>query len=149
MFHKIRIETDPDNTLIKHVYMDGNEVEFVTAAEVRVAVDEVPHVTLDILADRIEVDMEAEVTENVTYKDAYLKMPMECLGLSVRAYNAVRRGSIRQNGKYTYDTNRTVGDVLQAYKSGRLAQYRMLGDKTFREIEEKLKAKGIAGGEKD
>lgn len=140
-FHDFRIETDETGTC-KKIFIDGVEQRGVTACDIRLRPDEVPSVRLEYSFTNIEAALSACAVETTkTYTDGFIDRELECLGLSGRAYNALKRGI--WNTWSDADFNRTIADVLIAYRTGHLKKYHGMGNKTYLEVVEKLKEIGL------
>jgi DNA-directed RNA polymerase alpha subunit len=140
-FHDFRIETDETGTC-KRVIIDGVEQKGVIACDVRLRPDEIPTIRLEYHFTSIEAALSAGRIEAVkTFTDSVLDKGLEYLNLSVRAYNCLKRGvwDTWMNAEH----NNTIADVMIAYRTGHLKQYKGLGNKTYREIIDKLKEYGL------
>ena len=141
MLHDIKIETSEDGAC-KRIYIDGVEQMGVTACDIRLRPDEVPTVNLQYVFSSIEAALHSTgISANKTFTDGVLDQGMENLELSVRAYNSLRRGI--WNTWCDADHNRTIGDVLIAYRTGHLKQYENMGIKTYKEVIDRLKQFGL------
>ena len=141
MLHDIKIETSEDGAC-KRIYIDGVEQMGVTACDIRLCPDEVPTVNLQYVFSSIEAALHSTgISANKTFTDGVLDQGMENLELSVRAYNSLRRGI--WNTWCDADHNRTIGDVLIAYRTGHLKQYENMGIKTYKEVIDRLKQFGL------
>ena len=70
---------------------------------------------------------------------------IDTLGLCTQAYNALRRGTmVLGNGRYNHDgACETVDDVLHAYENRIEHPYRLMGNKTWANVEECLRKAGV------
>lgn len=127
----------------RKIYLDDTEILGVVAADFRWRPDEIPTLKLEILATDVEVDDFFRAETQTKTMSELMQEPIEALGLSVRAYNAIKRGCWNRSDFSSRDENNTVGDVVKAYQNGRLEKYWNLGSKTYREITDKLKAHGL------
>lgn len=123
-FYHVRIVQDDDNPIYKHIYLDGREIVGVTGVDIRMRPDELTSVAMTLTARSVEIETDANLTVN---PEDVLAHGIECLNLSTRAYNALRRA-----GK------RTVKEVAEAYVSGELREFRLVGNRTYDEIRERL-----------
>ena len=148
-FHKVRIESEKDRPTFHHVYLDGMEVKGVTAMDLHIDTESCPVLKLEIMATEIEADEWADIQKSVTYTDEFMNRGIEHLDLSVRAFNCIKRGIIKDaaNPWQERDRNETIGDVVAAYRNGHLKRYKYLGKKSYLEVEEKLQKFGLIGGE--
>lgn len=145
MLHDIRIETSEDGAC-KRIYIDGVEQMGVTACDIRLRTDEVPSVNLQYVFNSIEAALHStSVSANKTFTDGVLDKDLIELELSVRAYNCLKRGV--WDKWMNADHNMTIGDVLIAYRTGHLKQYKNLGAKTYQEIIGRLKDFGLLEGD--
>lgn len=141
MLHDIKIETSDDG-VVKKVYIDGVEQFGVTACDVHLRPEEVPVINLQYVFRNIDAAIHAaEVNANKTFTDGVLDQGLENLELSVRAYNSLKRGI--WNTWSDADHNRTIGDVMIAYRTGHLKQYENIGRKTYDEVIGRLKKFGL------
>lgn len=148
MFHKFRIETDENQPIYKKVFMDGQELKGVTSCDIRIRTDEIPVVTLEIVTDRIDADIETKVEIMSQDIMEILKKPMIDLDLSTRSFRALYAGLVLTTpGRYNYVLIRTIGDVLNEYRTGRLKDILGIGKSSIQEIEEALRKKGLIGGD--
>lgn len=148
MFHKFRIETDENQPIYKKVFMDGQELKGVTSCDIRIRTDEIPVVELEIATNNIEVDTEAYVETRTQDVTDILEQSVIDLDLSARTLRALYAGAAMTTpGKYNYVLIRTVGDVLNEYRTGRLKDILGIGKSSIREIEEALRKKGLIGGD--
>lgn len=148
MFHKFRIETDENQPIYKKVFMDGQELKGVMSCDIRIRTDEIPVVALEIVTDRIDADIETKVEIMSQDIMEILKKPMIDLDLSTRSFRALYAGWVLTTpGRYNYVLIRTIGDVLNEYRTGRLKDILGIGKSSIREIEEALRKKGLIGGD--
>lgn len=148
MFHKFRIETDENQPIYKKVFMDGQELKGVMSCDIRIRTDEIPVVALEIVTDRIDADIETKVEIMSQDIMEILKKPMIDLDLSTRSFRALYAGLVLTTpGRYNYVLIRTIGDVLNEYRTGRLKDILGIGKSSIREIEEALRKKGLIGGD--
>jgi len=140
-YHNFRIESD-ESGAVKRIFIDDVEQKGVTACDIRLRVDEVPSVKLQYVFTNIECALTAAVVEtSKTFTDGVLNKGIEYLELSVRAYNSLRRGV--WDNWMNADHNRTIGDVLIAYRTGHLKKYENMGIKTYKEVIDRLKQFGL------
>lgn len=148
MFHKFRIETDENQPSLKYVFVDGQKLKGVMACDIRIRPDEIPVVALEIVTDRIDADIETKVEIMSQDIMEILKKPMIDLDLSTRSFRALYAGLVLTTpGRYNYVLIRTIGDVLNEYRTGRLKDILGIGKSSIREIEEALRKKGLIGGD--
>ena len=148
MFHKFRIETDENQPSLKYVFVDGQKLKGVMACDIRIRPDEIPLVTLEIATNNIEADTEAYVETRTQDIMEILKKPMIDLDLSTRTFRALYAGLVLTTpGRYNYVLIRTIGDVLNEYRTGRLKEILGIGKSSIREIEDALRKKGLIGGD--
>lgn len=148
MFHKFRIETDENQPIYKKVFMDGQELKGVMSCDIRIRTDEIPVVALEIVTDRIDADIETKVEIMSQDIMEILKKPMIDLDLSTRTFRALYAGFVLTTpGRYNFVLIRTIGDVLNEYRTGRLKDILGIGKSSIREIEEALRKKGLIGGD--
>ena len=145
MLHDIKIETSEDGAC-KRIYIDGVEQMGVTACDIRLRPDEVPTVNLQYVFSSIEAALHSTgISANKTFTDGVLDKDLVELDLSVRAYNCLKRGV--WDTWMNADRNMTIGDVLIAYRTGHLRNYKNLGAKTYQEIIGRLKDYGLLEGD--
>lgn len=136
-FHDFRIETD-ETGVCKHIFIDGVEQMGVVACDIRLRVDEAPSIRMEYQFTNISAALSAGVIETTkTFTDGVLDQGLENLELSSRAYNSLRRGM--WNTWADADHNRTIADVLIAYRTGHLKKYRGMGSRSYDEIISRLK----------
>jgi len=144
-YHNFRIESD-ESGAVKRIFIDDVEQKGVTACDIRLRVDEVPSVKLQYVFTNIDCALTAAVVEtSKTFTDGVLDKDLIELGLSSRAYNCLKRGV--WDKWMNADHNMTIGDVLIAYRTGHLKQYKNLGSRTYQEIIGRLKEFGLLEGD--
>jgi len=147
--HKITIRSDENNQILKHIFIDDQEIFGVTAADLKLRPDEIPVINLEILATDVEVDgINCETFTKIIYKSQLLNIPISAVNFSNRAYNALRRAHVFGEDWSERDNIETIGDVLRCYLNGRVKKYDGVGRKTMTEIKEKLTKLGLIGGDK-
>ena len=145
MLHDIRIETSEDGAC-KRIYIDGVEQMGVTACDIRLRKDEPPSANLQYVFNSIEAALHStSVSADKTFTDGVLNEDLVELNLSSRAYNCLKLGV--WDTWMNADRNKTIADVLIAYRTGHLKQYKNLGAKTYQEIIGKLKDFGVLEGD--
>ena len=139
-FHDFRITSTDDGHY--QIFVDGVEQRGVTACDIRIRQDEVPSITLQYLFRNVDAALAAGAIEAIkTYTDGVLEKDIDSLGLSCRAYNVVKRGV--WHTWMDSDFNRTLGDLMIAYRTGHLKNYHGMGTKTYQEVIDKLKEIGL------
>ena len=142
-FHDIRITSD-ENSIAKHVFIDGVEQRGVVSCDVRLRKDEIPTVTLEYIAMNLTMDMPgAAVDNNLSLSNGFLHLGIEHLEISNRAYNVIRHGN--WDTYLNRDINNTIEDVVIAYRNGHLKKYLGMGKKTYEEVITQLKKFGLIG----
>lgn len=140
-FHDFKIETD-ESGATKRIFIDGVEQRGVTACDIRLRTDEIPTITLQYVFCNIEAALTAAAVEtSKTFTDGVLNNGIEYLDISLRAYNALKRGE--WDTWMNADHNNTIGDVLIAYRTGHLRLYKNMGAKSYQEVIDKLKKIGL------
>lgn len=133
--HKVRFVMKGTET---HVFLDDQEVHGCTSACFAYQIDAVPLVHLELTAMNVEV--EAEQAEVETVKEE----PISVLNLPNRIENILRSGFW-----YTHmherksDPIRTVPELLEEYKAGRLGRYKGLGPHGICQIVNALRQKEL------
>lgn len=139
--HKVRLVSKGTRT---HIYLDDREVEGVVSADFEYRVDCKPVVKLSICVTEASIEMDhGDVEVSKTYRKEVLDVAIEKLGLSSRAYNALKWGCVKGETKDLRDRNKTVGDILKVLLNGRLRKYQNLGKKSYQEIQDKLVDLGL------
>lgn len=139
--HKVRLVSKGTRT---HIYLDDKEVECCVSADFEYRVDCVPVVKLAICVTEASIEMDhGDVEVSKTYRKEVLDVAIEKLGLSSRAYNALKWGCVKGETKDLRDRNKTVGDILKVLLNGRLRKYQNLGKKSYQEIQDKLVDLGL------
>ena len=142
-FHDIRITAD-ENSIAKHVFIDGVEQRGVVSCDVRLRKDEIPTVTLEYIAMNLTMDMPgAAVDTNISFSNGFLNLGIEHLEISCRAYNVIKHGN--WDTYMNRDRNNTIADVVIAYRNGHLKKYLGMGKKTYEEVITQLKKFGLIG----
>ena len=142
-FHDIRITAD-ENSIAKHVFIDGVEQRGVISCDVRLRKDEIPTVTLEYIAMNLTMDLPgAAVDSNLSLSNGFLHLGIDHLEISRRAYNVIRHGN--WDTYLNRDINNTIEDVVIAYRNGHLKKYLGMGKKTYDEVITQLKAFGLIG----
>ena len=145
--HEFRIETD-ETGVYKKIFIDGVEQKGVTACDVRLRIDEIPSIKLEYNFTSIEAAMSSAVVDATkTFTDGVLDKGIEYLELGVRPYNVLKRGI--WDTWMNADHNRTIADVLIAYRTGHLKQYQNMGPKSYKEIIDRLKQFGLLEANED
>lgn len=140
-FHDFKITTE-DNSLIKHVFIDGVEQKGVVACDIKLRHDEVPTIRLEYVFMNLEAALDASVVETLkTFTDGVLDKDIDCMGLSSRTYNIIKKGVWDQWTNADY--NRTIADVLIAYRTGHLKKYKGMGEKAYAEVIGQLRKFGL------
>ncbi len=143
IFHDIKITSD-ENSMVKHVFIDGVEQYGVLSCDVRLRKDEIPTVTLEYVAMSLTMDMPgATVDTNATSNNSFLNLGIEHLEISCRAYNVIKIGN--WDTYLNRDKNDTIADVVIAYRNGHLKKYAGMGKKTYNEIITQLKKFDLIG----
>jgi len=149
-FHTVKIEKkdEADNTWpprSHRVLLDDKELTGITSLNLDMDVESIPVLKLEMMVNVDSIDEVGEVQIVRKFSETDLNKPVSDLGLSVRAYNAIVRGTVKKDGWNVVerDLNKTVGDVLVAYKNGRLKKYYLLGKKSYDEVCGKLKEFGL------
>ena len=149
-FHTVKIEKkdEVDNAWpprFHRVFLDDKELAGVTRLNLEMEVGAVPMLKLEMMVNVDGIDEVGEVQIARKFSEADLNRPISDLELSVRAYNAIVRGAVKKDGWNVVerDQNKTVGDVLVAYRNGRLKKYYLLGKKSYDEVCGKLKEFGL------
>ena len=142
-FHDFKI-TPEDNSLIKHVFIDGVEQKGVVACDIKLRPDEVPTIRLEYVFLNLEAALDASVVETMkTFTDGVLNRDIDCMGLSCRTYNIIKKGIWAKGQWMNSDHNRTIADVMIAYRTGHLKQYQGMGEKAYAEVIRRLKEFGL------
>lgn len=149
-FHTVKIETkdEVDNTWpprFHRVLLDDKELTGVTRLNLDMDTESIPVLKLEMHVNVDSVKEVGLVESRRVFTEADLNRPVSDLGLSVRAYNAIVRGTVKKDGWNVVerDLNKTIGDVVVAYRNGRLKKYYLLGKKSYDEVCGKLKAFGL------
>ena len=149
-YHTVKIETkdEVDNTWpprTHRVLLDDKELNGITRLNLDMDAGSIPVLKLEMMVNVDSIDEVGEVQIVRKFSEADLNKPVSDLGLSVRAYNAIVRGTVKKDGWNVVerDLNKTIGDVVVAYKNGRLKKYYLMGKKSYDEVCGKLKEFGL------
>lgn len=124
------IETTNNGT-VKHLFIDGEELTGVKRCLIRIEPGMVPTVDVEYAFMNVEAEIDnARINQKVTFDSPVLDRDFRELDLSVRAYNSILR-CFRKHEV-------TVGEVVGAYKDGRLKLVRNAGVMTLKEIRDAL-----------
>lgn len=133
--HKVRFVTHGTET---HVFLDDQEVRGCTAANFAYQIDALPLVHLELIATDVEVEAECAVVEAVTAE------PISVLNLPNRIENILRSGFwYNHMHERKSDPIRTVPELLEEYKAGRLGRYKGLGPHGIAQIAYALRKKEL------
>jgi len=142
-FHDIRITSD-ENSIAKHVFIDGVEQQGVVACDIRLRPNEMPTVRIEYRVLNLDVDLpDSFVDTGKSFSNGFLNLGIEHLELSCRAYNVIKLGN--WDTYLNRDKNDTIADVVIAYRNGHLKKYAGMGKKTYNEIITQLKRFDLIG----
>ena len=133
--HKVRFVTHETET---HVFLDDQEVFGCVKASFDYEVKALPVVKLELFATDVEVEAECAVVEAVTAE------PISVLNLPNRIENILRSGFwYNHMHERKSDPIRTVPELLEEYKAGRLGRYKGLGPHGICQIANALRQKEL------
>lgn len=133
--HKVRFVTHGTET---HVFLDDQEVHGCTSACFAYQIDALPIVHLELIATDVEVEAECAAVEAVTAE------PISALNLPNRIENILRNGFwYNHMHERKSDPIRTVPELLEEYKAGRLGRYKGLGPHGITQIVNALRQKEL------